>query len=304
MPPRREGLRVTLTGLGYLAVWRLARAAPERWVRKAFDASSLRSWRRNARRRAIVRENLKPVVGEGPALDHAVRDAFLQYGRYWMETFRMEDLSSDQLTERFGGENLGYLDEVYRRGHGGVLATPHLGNWDAGGRWVAERWPLTVVVEVLRPRMLFDRFVEHRRGLGMTIIPLIKGGDAIARCVENIRGGRYVALVSDRDLSGSGIPVRMFGLHTKMPPGPAVLALRTGVPLIPACIYQRPNGTWHAWVLPAIDVGVVGETPENVATLTQRLASAFEQLIAREPSQWHAFQRVWLPAERPAGTPA
>jgi phosphatidylinositol dimannoside acyltransferase len=297
-------VKLALVGAGYLLGWRLARLAPVALVRRVFDGMSMRAWRRNERRRDTVRENLLPIIGPGDALDDAVREAFLLYGRYWMETFRMQDLSSGELTERFNGENLDMLDEIHKRGRGGVLATPHLGNWDAGGRWVAERWPLTVVVEVLRPKMLFDRFVEHRRSLGMTIVPLVRGGDATARCLEKIREGGYVALVSDRDLSGSGVPVRMFGKTTKLPPGPAVLSLRAGVPLIPACIYQVPGGTWHAWVMPPIDDGVTGETPENVALLTQRLAEAFERMIAREPAQWHAFQRMWLEIDRPAGAPA
>ena len=297
-------IKLAFVGIGYLAAWRITRIAPWRIVRGAFDALSMRSWRRNARRRATVRANLHAVVGEGDALDRAVKDAFLQYGRYWMETFRMQDLTSAELTERFKGEGLETLDRIHRRGRGGVLATPHLGNWDAGGRWVAERWPLTVVVEVLQPKMLFDRFVDHRRSLGMTIVPLVKGGDATAQCLEKIREGGYVALVSDRDLSGSGVPVTMFGRRTKLPPGPAVLCLRAGVPLIPACIYQRPDGTWYAWVMDPIDEGITGETLVNVAVLTQRLAGAFERMIAREPTQWHAFSRVWLDVEHPADAPA
>ena len=299
----REGLRLKLIGLAYLLVWRLARALPERFARKLFDRSSARSYRRNARRREIVRENLRPVVGSGPELDRTVREAFNSYGRYWMETFRLQDLSSAELNDRFHGEGLETLAEVHARGRGGVLATPHLGNWDTGGRWVAERWPLTVVVEVLRPKMLFDRFVEHRRGLGMTIIPLVRGGDATGRCLEKIKEGGYVALVSDRDLSGSGVEVKMFGRTTRMPPGPAVLALRAGVPLIPACIYQLPDGNWNAWVMEPINDDVTGETPENVALLTQRIAEAYERLIAREPEQWHAFSSMWLPADRPEEAP-
>ena len=299
--PGREGFRLKLIGIGYLIVWRIARLLPLRYAAKLFDRSSTRSFRKNARRRGIVRENLVPVVGPGPALEDAVRDAFISYGRYWMETFRMQDLSSEELTRRFEGENLTSLDEIHKRGRGGVLATPHLGNWDAGGRWVAERWPLTVVVEVLRPRMLFDRFVAHRRSLGMTIVPLVRGGDATARCLEKIREGGYVALVSDRDLSGTGVEVTMFGRRTKMPPGPAVLALRAGVPLIPACIYMTETG-WHAWVMDPIDGGLTGETPENVAVLTQRMAEAYERMITREPSQWHAFSAMWLPAASTADT--
>jgi KDO2-lipid IV(A) lauroyltransferase len=300
--PGREGLRLKLIGIAYLLAWRITRLLPLRWAAKLFDRASARSFRKNERRRAVVRENLEPVVGTGPVLDAAVEEAFMSYGRYWMETFRMQDVPNEELTRRFDGENLSSLDEIHKRGRGGVLATPHLGNWDAGGRWVAERWPLTVVVEVLRPRMLFDRFVAHRRSLGMTIVPLVRGGDATAKCLEKIREGGYVALVSDRDLSGTGVEVRMFGRTTKMPPGPAVLALRAGVPLIPACIYMTPKG-WHAVVMDPIDGGLTGESPPNVSELTQRLAGAYEQLIAREPSQWHAFSRMWLAADASAGAP-
>lgn len=302
---RGRRLRLALTGLGYLAAWRLTRAAPERLARRAFDALSTRSWRRDERRRKIVRDNFLPVVGEGPQLEEAVREAFLLYGRYWMETFRMQDLTTEELAKRFDGEGLATLDEIHKRGRGGVLATLHLGNWDAGGRWVAERWPLTAVAEVLRPKVLFDRFLEHRRSLGITIIPLVRGENATARCLEKIREGHYVALVADRDLSGSGVPVRMFGRTTNLPAGPAVLALRAGVPLIPACIYQGPKvGDWHAWVMDPINDDVTGETPENVATLTQRIAEAFERMIGREPAQWHAFQRMWLDTTTETGRPA
>ena len=297
-------VKLALVGVGYLIGWRLTRLAPAGLVRRAFDAMSMRTWRRNERRRTTVRENFLPVVGAGPKLDETVREAFLLYGRYWMETFRMQDLSSEELNARFFGENLASLDEIHKRGRGGVLATPHVGNWDAGGRWVAERWPLTVVVEVLKPKMLFDRFVSHRRSLGMTIVPLVRGGDATAKCLEKIQEGGYVALVSDRDLSGTGVPVRMFGKTTKLPPGPAVLSLRSGAPLIPACIYQRRDGTWYTIVMDPIDGGVTGETPENVAILTQRVAECFEQMIARDPAQWHAFGRMWLDVDRPAQTPA
>jgi len=294
-------VKLAATGAGYLAGWRLTRLAPERTARRLFDAMSDRSWRRNERRRAIVRANLEPVVGEGPRLDETVHEAFRSYGRYWLETFRMQDLTSEELTARYGIEGRSVLEGTHAAGRGGVLATPHLGNWDAGGRWVAERWPLTVVVEVLKPKMLFDRFVDHRRSLGMTIIPLVKGGDATGQCLAKIREGQFVALVSDRDLSGSGVPVRMFGRETKLPPGPAVLALRAGVPLIPACIYMTPEG-WHAWVMEPIDGDVSGETPENVALLTQRIADSYEKMIRRDPAQWHAFSRMWIdsPAQAPA----
>lgn len=284
-------LRLTLEGLGWLAAWRLARALPESVVVRGFEAMGLRSYRKNERRRAQVRANVAPVV---PAedLEATVRSAFRWYSRYWAETFRMQDLSNDELNARFRCVGCDHIDDAYTAGTGAVLATLHIGNWDAGGRWVAMRWPLTAVVEVLRPRMLFDRFVKHRRALGIDIVPLERGADATQRCLEKLAKGDLVALVADRDLSGSGIPVKMFGATTKLPPGPAVLALRSGAPLLPACIYQGDDGTWEALVLPPLPVDRDAE--DAVHVLTQRLAEAFEGMIARAPDQWHVFSPYWV----------
>jgi KDO2-lipid IV(A) lauroyltransferase len=246
---------------------------------------------RNAKRRAAVETLLAPVVGQ-ERLRASVEEAFRWYGRYWAETFRMADLTDEQLDARFQIEGRENIENGYRAG-GGVLATLHVGNWDAGGRWVAKRWPLAVVVEVLRPRMLFDRFVEHRRALGMTIIPLERDSDPTARCIEQLKEGKMIALVADRDLSGSGVEVSMFGRKTKMPPGPAVLGLRTGADVIPAAIFQRSDGSWLARVLPPVE-RPDGTGPEAVQLYTQRLAEKFEELIRAEPAQWHVFNRYWI----------
>lgn len=293
MSEARDGLRLRLSGAGWLAAWRVTRILPEEAARRAFERFGERSWRRNARRRAVVRENLRPVV---PAqdLEDTVREAFRSYGRYWAETFRMEDLSMEDLDARVRCVGSEIIESAYAGGRGVVLVTAHLGNWDAGGRWVAERWPLTAVAEVLRPRMLFDRFVAHRQSVGIGIIPLARGADVTARCLEILGRGEVVALVADRDLSGRGVEVTMFGKRTKMPVGPAVLALRAGAPLVPACIYMEPGGRWLAQVVDPIDTGVDPDDPRGVATIMQRLAGVFEDMIRRRPEQWHAFQRYWL----------
>jgi len=287
-----NSLRLQIEGIGWLAGWRIARWLPEKTTVRIFERVSERSMRRNAKRRAAVKELLAPVVGKDAA-PGLLPEAFRWYGRYWAETFRMQDLSNVELDARFTCIGAEHIDAASKSGKGGVLATPHIGNWDAGGRWVATRWPLTVVAEVLKPRMLFDRFVEHRRALGMSIIPLEKGGDATARCMECLERGELIALVADRDLSGKGVEVTMFGRRTKMPAGPAVLSLRTGAALIPACIYQHDDGTWVAKVLPALEVPDPS-SPDPVSVLTQQLADRFQELIAAEPSQWHVFNRYWI----------
>ena len=61
--------------------------------------------------------------------------------------------------------------------YGGCIAVvTHLGNWDAAGAWVGSLgYRLVSVAEVLRPRRMFEFFLEHRARLGMVIYPAEKG---------------------------------------------------------------------------------------------------------------------------------
>ena len=266
-------------------------------------ASGLLYYRLDEHRRAVLRDNLRRVLGPSAtaaALERVVRRGFASYGRYWGEAFRLETLSQEDIRGRMIVHGREHLDAAFRAGHGGILAVPHLGNWDAGAAWViAVGYPVTTVVERLKPAELFDRFVAYRRSLGMEILPLDNGSESMRGLLRALRRGRIVALVCDRDLTGHGLPVRMFGATAMMPGGPASLALKTGAPLLPAGVFQdRKGGRWVSVVRPPIRIEPSGDQRADILALTQRLADEFEQLIGQAPEQWHMLSRFWR-AERP-----
>ena len=118
----------------------------------------------------------------------------------------------------------------------------------------------------------------------------IEGWTAV---LEAVRQGRTVGLVADRDILGSGVEVEFFGETTTLPAGPAVLALRTGVPLLPCAIYfDGPDG--HRVVIrPPLAVAREGGFREDVQRVTQVLAHELEELIRAAPEQWHLMQPNW-----------
>ena len=61
---------------------------------------------------------------------------------------------------------------------------------------------------------------------------------------ERLRDNRLVCLMSDRDLTRSGVQVDFFGEPTRMPGGPAMLAARTGAALLPVSLWFTPDGGW------------------------------------------------------------
>lgn len=268
--PRRVAAAVAL-GLGRLA----ARVAP--------------------RRRAQVERNLRRI---DPTMDaetrrRAVRQTFESYARYYEESFRLPGTSASDLDEGFSHEGYEHLDEALALGNGVIMAMPHLGGWEWSGFWLTQvkGQRVTAVVEQLEPLALFDWFADLRRSFGFEIVPL--GPAAGTATTRALRANHVLALLCDRDVSGTGPEVTFFGERTTLPGGPATLALRTGAPILPTGIYFDGPDNRHAVVLPPLDTTRRGKLRDDVQRVTQDLATALEVLIRRAPEQWHLLQPNW-----------
>jgi KDO2-lipid IV(A) lauroyltransferase len=214
-----------------------------------------------------------------------------------MEAFRLPTLSRQQILDSFRLDGQELLAADVAAGRGAVVALPHAGNWDAAGAWVAAMgWPLTTVAERLKPEGVYERFVAFRERLGMEILPSHGGPrPPFDILVERLRAGHVVPLLADRDLSRRGVEVNFFGGRTRMPAGPALLALRTGAPLYVVSMWYEPAAACaklHGPLdVPAADVGPLDQ---RVRVLTQRIADGLAAGIARHPQDWHMLQRMWL----------
>jgi KDO2-lipid IV(A) lauroyltransferase len=221
-----------------------------------------------------------------------VAATFDAYARYWVESFRLPGTPPAVLAERMTCDGVENLHAALDAGKGAILALPHLGGWEWAGFWVSAvlEYPISVVVEALEPRELFDWFVDLRESFGMHVIPLgPQAGGEVARALKD---NHVVCLVCDRDLGGNGIEVEFFGERTTLPAGPATLALRSGSPLMPSAVYV--NGPHHRGLIGApMDVTRAGRLRDDVGRVTQHLAVELEGLIRKAPEQWHLMQPNW-----------
>lgn len=281
--------------LAYRVGSALAGAAPEPVARLATGALAGAAWAvLRGRRRTLARHLRRAHGADVPAarLRGAVLTAFLSYGRYWVESFRLPRLDAETVEARFEVDGLEHVDAALADGRGLVLCTPHLGGWDFAAAWFARRgYPLTAVVEPLEPPELFAWFVAFRESLGIEVVPV--GPQAGAAVLAALKANRAVALVCDRDLAGNGIEVEFFGERTTLPAGPATLALRTGAPLLPVAAYFAGRKGHRATVRPPLAVERRGRFREDAARITQTLARELEVLIRVAPEQWHLLQPNW-----------
>jgi lauroyl/myristoyl acyltransferase len=202
--------------------------------------------RRMASRRLVVERNLRRALGPEVADDRIaelVDHAFASYVQYWIESFRLPGTSTEDIDR--GTVVVGYehIAEARVAGKGAILALPHLGAWEWAAFWlnVVHGDPVTAVAEQIEPPELAEWFIGLRNRFGIEVVPF--GPDAASACVRALKANRLLALPSDRDLSGTGVPVTFFGEETTLPGGPATLALRTGAPLIRSAATSTTTGT-------------------------------------------------------------
>jgi phosphatidylinositol dimannoside acyltransferase len=246
--------------------------------------------------RGNVERNLSRVLGHprGSALlDAAVVEAFRSYFLYWFETFHVRAMPFADLVARTRFVGLEHLDAAVAGGRGGILALPHIGNWDAAARWVTGHgYSMTAVAEELKPEAAFRLFLEHRRALGLGIVAL--GGKRVGEELIRLLGANeLLCLVADRDLSGRGVEVDMFGAPVQLPAGPAMLSLTTGAPLMVCAVYHVDGGGWEVVVSAPVEIARTDSFRDDVTALTRLVGAGFERGIASAPTMWHMFQDYW-----------
>ena len=277
----------------YFAGWRVVRWLPESMAYKVAYWVSDFLVKRNGKSVQRLRSNLSRTQPGMTSLDLdlLVIEAMRSYMRYWCDTFRLPDWSRERILETVTVTNEHLLFDAIEAKTGVIVAVPHAGNWDhAGAYFCAKGIRLVTVAERLKPEKLFLRFLAYRQAMGMEVLPL--DGRVLNTLEERLNQGALVALVSDRDLSRSGIEVDFFGGTARMPAGPALLALRTKAPLITAFVSYTENGVhieFRNIVLPSL-----GDESSKVKEIVQMTAQYFEDGISENPGDWHMLQRIWI----------
>ncbi len=247
------------------------------------------------KKRTIVSRHMRRIQPQlsDRHIRRAVQKSYESYARYYIETFRLPLLNAKQIQSGVSIEGFEHIESGLQLGKGVILALPHLGGWEWSGRWLIQRGHrLNAVVEKLESPQLFEMFLQLRKKYGVQVIPLDdSAGVAVQQALAR---NEIVALLSDRDIQGTGIEVEFFGERTTIPTGPAFFALRTGAALVPLATYFSKRLDGHeTFVRPALEVRRLATLREDLQRISQDLAYELELLIRRDPAQWHLFQPNW-----------
>ena len=290
-----EGLsRLRPLATSYKAAARIVRALPPA-VRYPVAAAGGTLWYAadsGRRRNALV--NYAAALDRpqsDPEVARVARRAFENYCRMLADFLLMGSLRPSEVPGRITVTGREHADRALADGHGAILALPHMGSWDfAGGLASMLGYRILAVAETF-PGSLNDAVVETRSAHGLDIVPL--GRSAVRAISRALDRNELVALLCDLP-HGPGVTVSFFGRRAMVPSGPAAIACRHGVPLLPTYCRRSGPGSYHVHVDSPIHPPAPDECAgrEGTQALMQMVVERFEGFIRAYPDQWYAFRPI------------
>ena len=87
--------------------------------------------------------------------------------------------------------------------------------------------------------------------------------------------------------------MRLFGASTRLPVGPALLAVESGARLFVAAVPREKDGRYTGY-LREVAIPSDGDRMARTRVAIQGIAAAFEELISKAPDQWWTlFYPIW-----------
>ena len=281
----------------YLFAWKVIGILPEKTAYKLSSFISDQIYKKGGKGVKRLRSNYQRVLPNitKNELESLTKEGMRSYLRYWFDTFRLNKWSKSRIIETTFVIRENLLRDPIEEKKGCIIALPHAGNWDhAAAYFCSTGITLTAVVEKLKPEAIFKKFLAYRQSIGIEAISHKE--KTIPILMERLNQGKLIALVADRDMSRNGIEVKFLGGIAKMPAGPAILAIKTGSPLVTAYIRYLEKGIEITFD-EIIKLPVTGSEEEQIKKITQSMADNFAMRIKDSPVDWHMLQRIWVDEE-------
>lgn len=243
------------------------------------------------RDRAIAHIMQGMELGEDEARQLCM-DNFIHIGRTFLEIMYMPRLKPENMADYMEIEHLDWFKQALNEGHGVVILTAHIGNWE----WLSAALtfsgiPLTAIIKRQPNDQHTVLLNEFREMVGVEVFA--RGTSELVGAAKSLKKGKALGFLADQDAGPGGAFIEFLNKPASTPLGPAVFAKRFHSPVVPTFIVRKPDGR-HKVI---IHEPLYYEEQENEETalydLTVKMTRLIENTIREYPDQWLWFQKRW-----------
>lgn len=187
-------------------------------------------------------------------------------------------------------ENYDIIQSALAKGKGVLLLTLHIGNGDLGTVGLSMAGlKVNLVSKVFRNQALNQVWFKFRSRFGTRFISPEKSSFDILRALKR---NEIVIFVLDQFMGPPvGVKTKFFGRETGTAAGLAMMAGRSGAPVVPVYTIRLANGRHRIVFEPEIPFQDLDSDPIQV--MTQVYTDKIETIVRKHPEQWMWIHRRW-----------
>jgi KDO2-lipid IV(A) lauroyltransferase len=249
--------------------------------------------------RSITEDNIRLSFPEkkDEEIRAIAKEVFVNQGKNAFELFCYSKLTDARLKSLVSIENAeGYI-KACNGGKGVLLASAHCANWEYMGAALSKLgFGVNVIAKRIYIESLNEMLLEIRNLMGMKVI-FRSDRDSARKMLKALRNKEALALLIDQDTDVPGVFVDFFGRPAWTPSGLAVLALKTGAPVILALDSRLPGDRHKVILTGPVELARTGDYDRDVLENTRTITKLIEAHIRNYPAQWVWMHERWKTKE-------
>jgi len=254
-----------------------------KWKRKLIALANLKivfPEKTEKERRLIFRESLRNM------LKNYFEMAFIINGKY----------PAEKIAEVASASGLEHLDSLIEREQGALLYSGHFGNFPLMMIWLAIKgYPVATIYKEAK-NFPDEYFGNIMRRFNLTPLKYKSEASLTVAIIRALKEKKIVLIQNDQS-HPNGIYVNFFNKLVPSPAGPALLAKRVGVPIIPAYVC-RDRGNHHSiTVLPEIHLLEEDDHEKFMLSNTQMMIDWIAEILIKHPGEWLWLHKRWKRAK-------
>jgi len=200
----------------------------------------------------------------------------------------------DHLREKFLLEGEENLRKALSQGKGVIGLCAHFGNFTLMGSGLTSRGYRFALIVRPTDESRVERYLqEWRDKMGYESIPAFPRPMAVRRSLVALRQNKILALFADQNKAKGGIFVDFFGRPAGTVAGPAVMALRTGAPVVPIFNVRQGINKHKVIIGAPLELKISGNQEKDVPIVTAKITEVIEEFVRKYPTHWWWFHNRW-----------
>jgi len=280
----------------------LGRVLPVSWARKSGEIVGILFCLGSRKRKRIALDNMKTAFPDWS--EHRrrrmLRACLGGWGKTLFEIALIVGGKGEKLVEKVSVEGLENLGDAVSRGRGVVAVSGHVGNFPLLIYTLTRLgYPVSVIMRLPENELLAPWAKETIEKLGIKVIPASPRIESAKQSLRTLRKGEIVFLQVDINAKrSSGILIDFFGLKVPTFAGAAVLAQRSGAPVVPMFITRNDGGGFELKIMKPFDPPRDKDRNLAVHETLSRLTKILEEVIREHPAEWWWLHRRFKKAVR------